>query len=773
MAATAKKKTRAEQGLEKKRKENERNKLKNLAANEMGEFPYKKINWKRRLRAKNDLCYFAQTYFYNVFDKPLAEYHRTLASNIKDVVENGGDQAILLLRGGGKTMWCLAGALHGLLYGHAQWIFFIGANEKKGQEGLATFRMWLNSPLIQQDFPELVYPFMLLEAGEQAGTARSQTYRGFRTKIAVEKERIVFPILQLEKRIASWYQRRDPESVREIKHPGMDPFWIPKGAYAIFTSLGILGSIRGGNVPMPYTFESIRPNAAILDDIQNDKASRSVMTVTKYRDIIDSAVRYLAKRGEKFGILFPATVIESNDLADQLGNRALNPEWRGIRVPMVQKWPEGMSNVDVTDASETSRLWQRYEMEREKSMRIHGDIRDAMKFYRANRAVMDEGFELAWPENYERKYISPVHEAMELRYISHKAFLSNCQQVGGDVLEETQARITARELMHKQAETPRGIVPEDTQKIVGFIDIQDEYFAYVILAVGDNFTGTVVDYGTYPEVGTQFYRRRQMNEWKLLTTAYLKAFPERGRSRETAGNSALDVVEMYSWNLANFLDLLASQKFTRETSGAEVRIHRLAIDAQQGDMAPIVRQVVKKFPADWAIPYHGIGIKGHKMGIDTVSRKPHAVYEDTQNLEANTCRWYYRFYVQSRLYELNADVNAWKDFLFQRLETPAGQSGSFQLFKAPPFQHELFAAQVCGSEKPMAVEVEGKRRNQWNAIPGIDNEFLDCMAGCCAVASLERCVYRPAGVSISGGMESKVQKTFRERLAERKKKGRA
>ena len=66
MAGTAKKKTRAEQGLEKKRKENERNKLKNLAANEMGEFPYKKINWKRRLRAKNDLCYFAQTYFYNV-----------------------------------------------------------------------------------------------------------------------------------------------------------------------------------------------------------------------------------------------------------------------------------------------------------------------------------------------------------------------------------------------------------------------------------------------------------------------------------------------------------------------------------------------------------------------------------------------------------------------------------------------------------------------------------------------------------------------------------
>ena len=158
-------------------------------------------------------------------------------------------------------------------------------------------------------------------------------------------------------------------------------------------------------------------------------------------------------------------------------------------------------------------------------------------------------------------------------------------------------------------------------------------------------------------------------------------------------------------------------------------------------MAANTRTLAKWFPFNVVIPYHGLGVKANRMGIDGTRHSPTVRYETDQNPQANLCRWMYKHNESSGLYELYSDVNAWKDELFLRLETPLNQPGCISLYKAPPFEHELFARQVCESETPTEMTAMGVVRNVWNIVPDTDNEFLDCMTGCLCLASFEGCAY--------------------------------
>lgn len=131
----------------------------------------------------------------------------------------------------------------------------------------------------------------------------------------------------------------------------------------------------------------------------------------------------------------------------------------------------------------------------------------------------------------------------------------------------------------------------------------------------------------------------------------------------------------------------------------------------------------------------------------------------------------FKFSKVARAYELHSDVNAWKDYLVERIRTPRGERGSLVLFAAPPFAHELFAVQVCESERSEPFTSRGVTCNRWTAVPGTDNEFFDCLVGCFCLASFAGCVYVPtSGIRLENTRPPKQKKTFRERLEERKRK---
>jgi len=768
----------AEKGARKRQTERDRKRDENRAACEIDQIPFSKINWRRRLKAKEDLIYGGRTYLPDVFGLPPAEYHHKLTSLIQDVIHEQMKQAILLPRGGGKTMWSLWGSMVANLTGLSAWTWFIAANELKSREAFDTILTWLKSPLIQQDFPELVYPLSILGTDENGSVAKSQTYNGYHTYPIVDRAKgiINLPVVILDEWTAkNIYQKHDPDSVMFVPDSPETPdkgIWIPKGSWARFSACSINSSLlRGGNIQHPYTFKSHRPQLAIIDDIQNDVSAKNKNTCQKYEDTIEGTVRYLAGAGNDIGILMPCTVIESGDLAELYSDQEKKPDWRGFKVPMVTKWPEGMSDTEITNETETSRLWQRYREEELQSLKKNGNLKEATKFYRKFRKILDLGFEVSWKSRFSKKYASAIQEAMHLRFENHKLFLSNCQQIGGEVLSDRIAHITAREFMEKQSDCSKGFIPENTSKVVAFIDVQRQYLVWVVCAFSSDFSGMVTDYGTWPDFGGQrIYRRRQANDWKLLTTKYIKEHPNDSTIRNSAGEVTLNITDMYRVEISNLIQYLLNRKWTKEISGVQMVLSRIGVDSQEGIMAANARTLAKWFPFNVVIPYHGLGIRANRMGIDATKRSSLVRYETDQNPQSNMCRWLYKYNTQSGLYELHSDVNAWKDELFARLETPKNQPGSITVYKAPPFEHDLFARQVCESERPTEMLASGVVRNLWDVIPDTDNEFLDCMTGCLCLASFEGCAYQTSVNLLAPKENVRVVASFSKRLEDAKNK---
>ncbi|MDO4583378.1 MAG: hypothetical protein Q4D62_04665 [Planctomycetia bacterium] len=574
--------TSEEQKAKKRAADLERIHEETKTANEIGEIPFKTINWERRLACKNDQMLFEKTYLPTICEKPNADYHIILAERIAETIQNGGRQAILLPRGGGKTMKCRSGAAHGILYGRIRWGYNLSANEQQAKETMETLKTWFSkNPILLEDFPEICFPLSILGTKHTGSVVRSQTFQGVKTNVVWGNEEFRCPSLILPEDVALWYQEHDPESVKKVVLDPSQPenyFWIPTSSYAIFSSQGIQSGIRGGNVTHPQTLASIRPNFVILDDIQNDQTAASMVSVSKLEGIINNAVSYLAKPGEPIALLMPCTVIESDDLADTYGDPEKKPEWRGIRVPMITQWPKGMDNVVISQETETAKLWLEYAEIRRKSLRKHGDIRDATEFYKTHQTLMDEGFTVSWDARFYPNEVSAIQHAMNLRFSNHQSFLSNMQQVGKNVLTATEQKIRWSDFCEKMADYDKGTVPADTQRLVAYIDIQAEYFAYVVLAVSFDLSCCfIADYGTFPDFKMANYRRRQANSWRLLTKSYMAARMLPG-SREK-----LNIDDVYTWGLRSLLDDLFARPYIRaDENNTILHIHHIALDAQEG-----------------------------------------------------------------------------------------------------------------------------------------------------------------------------------------------
>ena len=118
------------------------------------------------------------------------------------------------------------------------------------------------------------------------------------------------------------------------------------------------------------------------------------------------------------------------------------------------------------------------------------------------------------------------------------------------------------------------------------------------------------------------------------------------------------------------------------------------------------------------------------------------------------------------MWYMQADVNRLKDFLFSRLSVPLGAQGCISIHEGPKEYHELFAHHICSSEYPEPVTARGITKNMWQERVGTayDNDWLDCAAGCMALASL-------SGVSLkTSDFEYRV---VRRRLSEVREQKRA
>ena len=712
------------------------------ASRDIYPIPWEHINWERRLACKWDLKLFNETYLPTVFKLDWADYHLVFMEVAQEVyTEIGIKHCFAVPRGGGKTVLARGSMLWGTCYGHKVFPYFIGSKDQASHQTLAFVKQHLYANVkIQQDFPEVSWAIQKIE--NRFSGARSQLYQGYPTSLIWSTGEIRYPSLLLDDDVAKFYLDHDADCLRWVESFQRH---IAVSAGVNINTSGIDGSIRGTVETHPITLEEVRPDIVLLDDVQKDQKAESPTSCEKMILLIDGAIEGMAGPEAKLSALMPCTVIREGDVSDTFLSRDLKPDWQGQRTQMVPQWPKGMTDYDISMDNDTCKLWNEYEEERRKSLKLYGNIGQATEFYRKNREVMDEGFQVSWEGRYVKKgkneELSAIQGAMNFRFHSPMTFPSEYQNIGRPDAAIGTVMINAEELSKKQSPLDRMCVPVDTQYIATYIDVQDEIFYLATVAVSQDFTGVIPYYGNYPEIYTPVFRRTQTSGWNMLSREFFVAHPEyRAKAIKTKGGKfKAPLSEKIYYGLKNAIRYAKNLKYIRE-DGQNTEMHAdiIGVDARWGETADAVKRCVHDFKDPRVIVYLGHSIPPTNNQLEEYTRAGQFktwLFEDQRHPNVRHCKWVYRLGKDNQYYMM-ADVDRLKDFMFGRLTTAEGGRGSISLYKAIPDRHFLFCNHICNSEYPEPVEAKGIKKNKWmmrESRP--DNDWLDCITGCMCLLS--------------------------------------
>jgi hypothetical protein len=288
----------------------------------------------RRLNALNDGEVFLTTYFPEVFFEPFTADRRDMHESIVRAARYGGDQAIAGTRGEGKTKLAIYTALYLILSGLSRFPIVIGKNQRKSEAELRTVREKLQqSALLLEDFPELCQPLQAI--GGWSSRARMQTVIGDFSIAELAADHLIFPTIGRHQLPDDW-----PEEIQPVSRG------------QIIASIGIDGGIRGTN------YRDVRPDIAIIDDIEDRQAAESDALIEKNEEIIEQDIGGLAASAERVARVFLCTIQNRKCIAFKFTDPKQKPSWKGKRYRKMIKPPDRMDLVQE---------YMRLRIEREKT----------------------------------------------------------------------------------------------------------------------------------------------------------------------------------------------------------------------------------------------------------------------------------------------------------------------------------------------------------------------------------------------------------------------
>lgn len=590
------------------------------AAREIAPLPIETIDWETRLACKWNFRLFCETYGKAVFFLDWSVPQLKCIEKVETVCTNSGvKHAFAMPRGGGKTAICRLAIIWCTAYSHKKYPIFIGSRQDAAEQTLDFVkRYWFSNPLLLRDFPEIAYPIYRIE--NRFHMAKGQLYEGELTSIEWGSDSVRYPCLVLPPDIAAWYYDNDPDSVMQIPESGK---WTSTASGIKIECAGIDGSIRGKAEVNPITLEQMRPDLALLDDVQKDQKADSPVMCEKMILIIDGAIRGLSGPEEGLSCLMPCTVIREGDVSDTYLQPQKKPEWQGERTQMVTSWPEGVTDHEITMETESSQRWNEYQEIRRKSLRLHGDISLATKYYGDHQKIMDKAFHCTWRQRFVKKgknaEISAQQNAMNLRFENPVTFPSEYQNIGRVEAKNLVQMITAAQLQERMIHLHRFEVPLDTQYISTFIDVQDEILFYATIAVSPDFTGIITDYGTFPETKAFQFSKNQTQGWNMLSRDFFKAYPQyRDRALTVRGGkpkAPLD--EKIRFALEQCLAYLKTKRYIKDGQEKEVlKCSKYAIDARWGQASDSILRFIREYNDPNLLAFLGFSISPVNKQLD-------------------------------------------------------------------------------------------------------------------------------------------------------------
>jgi hypothetical protein len=635
----------------------------------------------RRAAGRLDLRRFCEQYIAGVFTLPWSPDHLRVIAKIEEAVLRGGLFAMATPRGFGKSSLCEMACLWAVLYGHRDFVVLIGSDEAHATDMLESLKTELETnDLLLADFPEAIFPIHAL-AGipHRAG---GQLYRGERTHIGWTAKEIVLPTI-----------------------PGSP------AAGAIIRVAGITGRIRGMKFKRPDG-RAVRPSLVVLDDPQTDESARSLSQCQHREAILAGAVLGLAGPGQKIAGIMPCTVIRSGDMADRILDRDVHPEWNGERTRMVYAFPTATA------------LWEAYAKLRADGLRAGHGLSDATAYYVINRDAMDTGARIAWPERFNHDEISAIQHAMNLKLQDAAAFSAEYQNEpliesmpGGDDLSSAVIAAKLNGLGHAE-------VPVAGQHLTAFIDVQQAALFWAVCAWEEDFTGYILDYGTWPDQRRTYFTLREVRRTLLLATP--------GSGIEGAIYAGLD----------QCVGDLIARRWQRD-DGASLAIGRLLIDANWGQSTDVVYQFCRQTAhAAIAMPSHGRFVGAASLPFSDYQRKRGDRVGHHWRIPAVVGRTAVRHVL--------FDTNFWKSFIQARFAVPMGDPGCLSLYGRDPERHRLISEHLT-AEYRVRTSGRGREVDEWKLRPsGGDNHWLDGVVGCAVGAAMLGAVL--AGTAASAPM---------------------
>jgi hypothetical protein len=642
----------------------------------------------RRESCRHSLRKFCETYNPDAFGMGWSDDHLRSIARIEEAVTLGALYAFAEPRGNGKTTRTRMAALWAAAYALCRYVFVIGATDPKAADTLDALRVFVRFlPAFAADFPEVSHPVRRLDGIAQR--AGGQTCGGLPTMIQWAGDKLVLPTVPPP---ANW-PRHWP-----LRADGM----VPTSGVIVSTS-GLTGEGIRGSLKTLTTGEQVRPDLVLLDDPQTNESSRSRTQNETREQLITADVLGMAGPGRTISAVMPCTVITPGDCIDRLTDRKKHPMWRGERSGILKALPKNLAAWD-----------EHYEVYRADALKEPPDFAASNADYAANREVLDEGAEAAWEARKLPTEVSAIQHAMYLRYRGRRSFMSEYMndpeppEVAGQLAELDPEEVAAK--LNKVA---RGTVPPHCTRLTAGVDVGGEIVYWCVCAWGENFSGAVVDYGTFPKQSRGYFAAADARP----------AMSERWPNHNENARVYAGVKET--------LTTLLARKFPG-ASGGEAMVETALVDS--GKWAKEVAAACRELPPSFArcaYPSKGYGSTARPMNTwerEADELPPGDNWRNRRNKDAGVGRL------------ILMEVNHWKSFVARSLLAPEMGPGCLQLFGSDPDEHRLFADHLTAEVRTVPFRrTTGDQREVevWQLRAGRpDNHWWDALVMATVAASV-------------------------------------
>jgi hypothetical protein len=616
----------------------------------------------RRERGRRSLAAFCREYFPRRFALPFAECHDAAIAEMELTTDEGGNAALAMPRGSGKTAIAECAVVRAVLYGLQRFAVLVQATQPLAAKSLKKIKRELETnPYLAADFPEVCYPIARLE--HIHNRARGQTLDGSPTLIEWTAESVTLPTV-----------------------PGS------AASGATLMVLGIESASRGLSVAGP-TGEVIRPGLILVDDAQTRESARSPVQTELREAIITDDVLGMVGPGETMALILLCTVIYLGDLSERFLSPERHPGFRRVRTKMLEQFPDRLD------------LWDQYADIRRESLRAGDKGRQATEFYLANRAAMDAGARVSWPDRFRKGEVSGVQSAMNLYIDNPRGFKAEYQNEPDPAAGAASAKeLLPANVAARLSGLPRYEVPREASRLVAFVDAgggRGRGLWYGVAAWDPQFGGAVVDYGCWPRQARAVFAADDMRP---------------GLAEHYPGRSETE--RLYA-GLADLLGEVLGRVYYREGTGEVLRVERCLIDC--GWQSATVYKFCRESPHAGVIyPSKGIGRTQTARGVSEWRPRPG---------EQSGYHWRLTMSETGRGRMVQFDPDMWKTFLFERLTAAPGGRGGLNFYGRSAAEHELIS-QHCAAEAAEPKDLRGATFDKWLQLPHRpDNHLWDVLVG--------------------------------------------